>query len=205
MAVTKKLTQLEQLQERFAPSEHGMRTERGQTFVYLSIDAVINRLNKVLGTAWSTTQTTTLVPTELKRKNGINPGWQALCNLSLSATIDGTETVHAGVGAMANEDADMAAKTALAEAIKKAGHQLGIGLYLWDEDERALVEALIEAEEGSENSLRRAAFILAKRELGIAKPSLQEVADFYGVPASDLSEPDTLASLLQAKGLLGDA
>ncbi|MEM2991059.1 MAG: Rad52/Rad22 family DNA repair protein [Halobacteria archaeon] len=50
------------------------------------------------------------------------------------------DKVAVGVGADVDSDPDKAVKTALAEAIKKAGHQFGIALYLWDEKERQAVE-----------------------------------------------------------------
>lgn len=53
-----------------------------------------------------------------------------------------------GVGAdVIGKDIDKACKTAMAEALKKVGHTLGIGLYLWDEDERKqLAKDRIEAD-----------------------------------------------------------
>ena len=43
---------------------------------------------------------------------------------------------HTGVGADVSFDLDKAVKTALAEAIKKACHQYGIALELWEEERR---------------------------------------------------------------------
>ena len=45
-----------------------------------------------------------------------------------------------GIGANTNFDPDTAVKSAQAEALKKACHQFGIALYLWDAAERDYVE-----------------------------------------------------------------
>lgn len=100
---------------------------------YVSIDATIRRLNEVLGDKWSTRLVhVDVVPVTRK----LDVAYLASIAIELSAL----DKVAVGVGADVDSDPDKAVKTALAEAIKKAGHQFGIALYLWDEKERQAVE-----------------------------------------------------------------
>lgn len=61
--------------------------------------------------------------------------------VTVSVTILGVTRDGTGGDYGAAEDVDKLIKTAYAEAIKKAGHEFGVGLYLWDEEERALIES----------------------------------------------------------------
>lgn len=105
---------------------------------------------------------------------------------------------------MTNSDPDMAMKTALAEAIKKAGHQLGIALYLWDETARERAEqrrALAKATD-SEATLKRAVFKLAQERLDRKPESAAEVASVFGVDVQAVTEKEGLLSILRAEGVL---
>ena len=121
----------------------------GQKLDYIAIDATLNRLNDVLGTDWSTRLLELNVyPTDSR--------WSVIIALELSAL----DKVAVGVGAGEDSDPDNAVKTALAEAIKKAGHQFGIGLELWDEawrDEIAASRGAVTVAVDSQvtNTLRR--------------------------------------------------
>ena len=103
----------------------------GQKLDYIAIDATLNRLNDVLGIDWSTE----LLQLEVYPKEA--GSWSVVIAIKLTAL--GKEAV--GVGAGEDNDPDNAVKTALAEAIKKAGHQFGIGLELWDEAWREEIAA----------------------------------------------------------------
>lgn len=61
--------------------------------------------------------------------------------VTVEVTILGITRAGTGGDYGACEDVDKLVKTAYAEAIKKAGHEFGVGLYLWDEEERALIES----------------------------------------------------------------
>lgn len=61
--------------------------------------------------------------------------------VTVEVTIKGVTRAGTGGDYGAADDVDKLVKTAFAEAIKKAGHEFGVGLYLWDEEERALIES----------------------------------------------------------------
>lgn len=187
-------TQLEQLAAEFAPGEHKSRSQGGQQLTYISIDATINRLNAVLGTGWSTDASTSLTP--------LGDTYLAQCELNLHASIDGAAKSAYGVGAMVNKDPDMAAKTALAEAIKKAGHQLGIGLYLWDAEKRDAVQKKSKLANASAATLKQEVFKLAVAKTGKEKPTAKDIASAFGVAPADLAEEETLRGILEGEGLL---
>jgi hypothetical protein len=194
-AATKPPSQLAQLAAQFAPEEHKNRAQGGQTLTYISIDATIKRLNEVLGPGWSTEAAT--------RVDFMASGnYLAVCELTLRATIDGSDKQAYGVGAMTNRDPDMAAKTALAEAIKKAGHQLGIGLYLWDPAARDSVNRKAALAKASTATLKKAVFNLAQTELGIEKPTQAQMAKLFGVKAGDLQDDEILRMILTERGQL---
>ena len=121
---------LGKLSERFPVEDVKQRRQGGVMLDYISIDATIRRFNDVLGTEWSTRL---LDPV---RVDSVGDG-KYLAVVVLELTALGKSAI--GTGADTAADADKAIKTALAEAIKKAGHQYGVGLYLWEESERDLV------------------------------------------------------------------
>lgn len=168
---------------RFDVKEVKQRTQGGRKLDYISIDATINRLNEVLGASWSLTENSvTLLPLEGK--------YLAFVSVSLSAL--GKEAL--GVGADVAPDADKALKTALAEALKKAGHQFGVGLYLWDEGEREVVARDRAAASGDLSALKTKAFEVAL-DKG-AKPNAESVAETLGIAVEDLQDAGKLRSAL---------
>jgi len=188
------LSQLSQLAAEFEPGEHKTRKQAGQELTYISIDATINRLNSVLGSTWSTEAETSLTP--------LGETYLAKCELTLFATIDDERKSAYGVGAMVNKDPDMAAKTALAEAIKKAGHQLGIGLYLWDAEARDRVTKKSKLAGASAAALKQEVFKLAVAKTGKERPSAKDIAAVFGKTATDLADETTLIEILKGEGLL---
>ena len=188
-------SQLARLGAEFRPGEHKSRTQGGQTLTYVSIDATIKRLNEVLGADWSTEARTSLT--------AIDDGkYLAMTELSLKATIDGTTKLAYGVGAMKNNDPDMAAKTALAEAIKKAGHSLGVALYLWDAETRKAVEKKAKLANGSVAALKQEVYSRAKEILGTPSPTLKQVGEVFSVDPADLTDAATLRAILEEQGQL---
>lgn len=187
-------SQLDALAAEFKPGEHKTRRQAGQELTYISIDATINRLNAVLGTGWSTEANTSLTL--------VGDTYLAQCELTLFAYIDGNSKHAYGVGAMVNKDPDMASKTALAEAIKKAGHQFGIGLYLWDAEARERVTKKSKLAGASVATLRQAVYKLAVERLGKEKPTAKDIATLFGAKPTDLAEEETLTGILEREGLL---
>lgn len=125
---------LAKLSERFPVEDVKQRRQGGVTLDYISIDATIRRLNDVLGLTWSfEIDSTQLLPLE--------KGYLALVQgkIIIQPDEENPPKVASGVGSDVASDPDKAIKTALAEALKKAGHQLGIGLYLWEESEREVI------------------------------------------------------------------
>jgi hypothetical protein len=134
---------LAKLTERFAVEDH-KKNPRGYT--YIAIEKVIGRWNEVLGPKWNLDIESLkfeLTPGVTFGNRNPKPGAVALVCVSIRAEIDGETVIRGGVGADfgAADDADKLVKTALAEAIKKASNEFGIGLYLWDEEERALIDS----------------------------------------------------------------
>lgn len=195
MATAKGPSQLERLAAEFPAGAHKTRSQGGTKLTYLSIDSVINRLNDVLGADWSTDAETSIEVTE--------KGYLATCQLRLRAVVDGTSKQAYGIGCdLDQRDADKAAKTALAEAIKKASHQLGVGLYLWDPEARASVERKQRLEGASTAALKQEVFKLAKGRLPQDNPTAKDIAALFGVPAGSLSDDATLRGILEKEGLL---
>ena len=123
------------LSERFPVEDVKQRRQGGATLDYISIDATIRRLNDVLDLGWSfEIDTTQLLPLEGGKYLALVQG-----KIIIPPTDDTPAKVCSGVGSDIAGDPDKAIKTALAEALKKAGHQLGIGLYLWEESEREVI------------------------------------------------------------------
>lgn len=120
---------LAKLSERFPVEDVKQRRQGGMTLDYISIDATIRRLNDVLGAAWSFDG----YPDRVE----ILPDGKYM--VVYSGTLRALDKSASGIGADVASDLDKALKTALAEALKKAGHQFGIGLYLWDEAEREVI------------------------------------------------------------------
>lgn len=189
------LTQLEKLQAPLPAAAHKNRTQGGQQLTYLSIDATLNRINEVLGVKWSVLpQTkTTILPTGSGK-------FGAMCEVYIEATIDGEQKLMYGVGAQTNNDPDMAAKTALAEGIKKAFHQVGLGLYLWDEDQRDLVNQAKAAAE-SPSARKKVLKSLASDKLGITNPSKDQIAATFDLTPDDLDDDDIVIETLRTAGV----
>jgi hypothetical protein len=195
-AKTTAKTQLEQLQAEFEPGEHRSRSQGGQELTYVDISATLNRLNAALGTGWSIERASTKV--ELLESGS----FFAFTELYLDADIDGTRKTAYGVGAMTNKDPDMAAKTALAEAIKKAGHQLGVALYLWDGDKRNRVNKAMKLANANDTVLKQEVFKLGRERTGKDKPTAADIAKAFGVKPGDLTDRETLEKILRDEGLL---
>lgn len=128
------LQQFKDLNRNFEPGEvkqRKLRRNSDQTVDYIDIATTLARVNEVLGHEWSVfEQFTNVYPPTDGQDN-----WNVLIGVSVTAL----DKNAFGVGAGMDRELDNAAKTALAEAIKKAFHQFGVAMELWDEEFRALV------------------------------------------------------------------
>lgn len=127
----------EALRARFNVEDH-RRNPKG--YMYIAIEKVIGRFIEVdpafeirvvrehfaqlPGLTWSRSQ---------------KPAAYAI--VTVEVTIHGVTRAGTGGDYGAADDVDKLIKTAYAEAIKKAGNEFGVGLYLWDEEERALIDS----------------------------------------------------------------
>lgn len=196
MPATPKRPQLEALMAQFEPGQHKTRSQGGQQLTYVSIDATINRVNEVLGSAWS------VLPASSTQVMPLESGYLAKTELFIEAEIDGRRKVLYGVGAMTNRDPDMAMKTALAEALKKAFHQAGVALYLWDPAARDEITKKSELANAPISKLKKKVKEIAIERLGKDNPTGKEVAAAFGLEAADLAEEAVIRGILQDEGLL---
>lgn len=203
------------LSDRFHPSLV-KKNPKGQD--YVSIDGYINRLNDVLGSRWgwyinSIEWRHDIMP---QTRNGQNQ-FLAIVHGTLTISTDdiaisaideehsSLATMYStasrdGVGAGVNFDPDTAVKTAQAEALKKACHQFGVALYLWDEEERDFIEKQRGAD--NEAGLKRLVVEYTIRELGLGvndKPTKEQIAEV--LKTEDLS-PENMRSVLTERGVL---
>ena len=113
--------------------------------------------------------------------------------VAVTVSIEAFGSSRTGVGAdvVALKDLDKAAKTAQAEAFKKAGHQYGVGLYLWDERERDLVDLV------QKGAFKKAVALLA----GIVGLPVEKeaIAEHFG---ADPSTDEGATEILTVAGLL---
>lgn len=195
MAAAKQPSVLERLREPFPASQVKLNQDKKH---YVAIDGYINRLLDVLGLDYEfmvTGSSVELLPETMKTSSGKR---QYLAQVSGALVIDGHS--RAGVGADVSHDPDKALKTAQAEALKKAAHQFGIALELWDEEHRKAIDR--------QKSLKTPAarkqelFRLAKEALGKDKPTAKEIAEHFGVKAGDLADDGTITRILTEQGAL---
>lgn len=144
----------EALTEKFHPSLV-KKNQSGQD--YVAINDYINRLNDVLGHGWSWSVNNWKIMDALPTKSG-KPQYTAVAQGTLGIFLTDVGVISLGedeesflttqkaivhrdgIGANTNFDPDTAVKSAQAEALKKACHQFGIALYLWEAAERDFVE-----------------------------------------------------------------
>lgn len=180
------------LAARFPAADVYTREERGKRFHYISAERTIDRFNEVfpLTYDWRIDQIEWR-EWPVKTSSGKHQ-WAAHCKGHITLDVYDEEgslaqTERGGVGAAVNADLDMALKSAQAEAFKKAGHQFGVGLYLWHQDERDLVDAI------HSGDYAKAASRLCRIDYDGDKLAM--------LTALEVAEPDPEA-LLQAAGLI---
>lgn len=200
-------TILERLSAPFPAKEVKQREgSKGMLLDFISIDSTIRRLLEVtpgyetsdLDVKITGPIPTTKVNRRTKEEFEVDL-WAATVSLTMHVPLEDGIKRHVGVGSDVDEDLDKVTKTALAEALKKAGHQVGVGLYLWLEEERDLVARQRELQGGDPAALKREIVRLAVAggvELGTdAEENAQKLADFFQVPVESMQDMATLKGL----------
>jgi hypothetical protein len=195
------------LTERFHPSLV-KKNQSGQD--YVAIDGYINRLNEVLGHAWAwQINNWKLYPDAAPATKNGKPQYLAVVQGSLSIflsdigvisvgdeddedaflTTQKAVVVRDGIGSNINFDPDTAVKSAQAEALKKACHQYGIALYLWQEAERDFI-ALQKSAANNDVALKQLAVAYTQRVLELdpgTMPETDQIMDALGIKDLDVA------------------
>lgn len=181
---------LARLNRRFRAADVEIRERK---FHYVSIDSTINRFNEVLGFNWSL-QIQSLSPvaaTGAETTTG-KPIFRVTAYGFIQVNIGGKIITRAGAGSSESFDTDMAVKTVQAEVMKKAGHQFGVGLYLWDERERNLVDLV------HRGDIRGAVKLLCQIE-NVSDP--EDIGSRFDVLGCDLKDENVQRAILANGGL----
>lgn len=201
MAATKQTPpwpQMDALAAHFPGSDVRQRSGGRGKLTYISIDATIRRANEVLGPNWSVVPPTTTVVSPPPREG---EAWFAKSEVYIDATIDGVQRKLYGVGCHTGGNPDDVAKTALAEGIKKAFHQVGVALYLWDEAGRKQAEAAMQT--GTAAGRKKALKAIASERLGVDNPTLEQVAAAFEIEDADTLKTDAgITAALKDAGVL---
>jgi hypothetical protein len=205
-----------ELTEKFHPTLV-KKNQSGQD--YVAIDGYINRLNDVLGHAWAwqinNWQINEATPTKTGKMQymAVVQGTLTIILSDIGVVSVGEDDEDAflttqkamisrdGIGANINFDPDTAVKSAQAEALKKACHQYGIALYLWDSAERDYVELQRQASQ-NDVALKQLVVAYTQRVLEL-DPGVMPTADQM-LDVLDMSEWDPVVARtnLKEKGVL---
>ena len=206
----------EALTEKFHPS---LVKKNQANQDYVAIDGYINRLNEVLGHAWAWQINSFEVKDAPPTKSG-KPQYIAVVQGTLTIILsdigivsvgeDGDDAYlttqkamisRDGIGAGQNFDIDTAVKTAQAEALKKACHQYGIALYLWDVAERDFVELQRQAAT-NDTALKKLVVAHTQRALELDPGTLPEKEQMQQVLGIEEFDVDTIRTALTTQGVL---
>lgn len=186
------VAKLTKLREPF-PAEMVKQNQDGMD--YVAIDGYINRWLEVMGPDYSFEIVgpveLILLPEDMKTRSGKR---QYLARVTAAISVG--ETRRCGVGADVSHDPDKAVKTAQAEAFKKASHQFGVALELWDEDHRTQLATDRALAAGDEQTLKAEVTRRAKEGLGKTRVTADEIADYFNVTVADLGDLATLKRIL---------
>lgn len=203
------------LTEKFHPSLV-KKNQAGQD--YVAIDDYINRLNDVLGHAWTWAINNWKIMDAAPTKSG-KPQYTAIVQGTLGVYLNDVGVItlgedddsflttqkaivyRDGIGANTNFDPDTAVKSAQAEALKKACHQFGIALYLWKEAERDLV-ALQKRAANDDIALKQLVVMYTQQILELdpgVMPEQDQIMDVLGTKDLDVS---TIRESLTKKGIV---
>jgi hypothetical protein len=200
-----------ELTEKFHPSLV-KKNQSGQD--YVSIDGYINRLNTVLGHKWAWGVNSWKLKTDVPTTSSGKPQYLAIVQGTLTVVLDDIGVISIGedddsflttqrgiisrdgIGAGINFDPDTAVKTAQAEALKKACHQFGIALYLWDEEERDFVALQRKAMKSDAGLKELVVTVLERNGQDATKENMLSFFDIKDVT------PANLRGALEGMGLL---
>lgn len=205
-----------ELTEKFHPTLV-KKNQSGQD--YVAIDGYINRLNEVLGHAWAWQINSWEIKDAAPTKSG-KPQYMAVVQGTLTIILSDIGVVSVGdddddaflttqkamisrdgIGANINFDPDTAVKSAQAEALKKACHQYGIALYLWDAAERDFVELQRQAAT-NDVALKQLVVAYTQRNLELdpgTMPEKEQMMEVLGIEDLDV---DAIRESLTKKGAL---
>ena len=208
-----------ELTEKFHPSLV-RKNQSGQD--YVSIDGYINRLNEVLGHAWAwQINKSEFYPDAAPTTKNGKPQYVAIVQGTLTIILSDIGVISVGdeddgepylttqkamisrdgIGAGVNFDPDTAVKTAQAEALKKACHQYGIALYLWDSAERDFVELQRKAT-SSDAALKQLVVAYTQRTLELDPGIMPEADQMLDVLEMSDWDPVVARTSLKEKGVL---
>lgn len=207
----------ETLTEKFHPS---LVKKNQSNQDYVAIDGYINRLNEVLGHAWAWQINSWKIKDAPPTKSG-KPQYMAVVQGTLTIILSdiGVITVGGddddepylttqkamisrdGIGANVNFDPDTAVKSAQAEALKKACHQYGIALYLWDAAERDYVELQRQAAK-NDVALKQLVVAYTQRALELDPGTMPEKEQMMEVLSIEDLDIDSIRESLTKKGVL---
>jgi hypothetical protein len=204
------------LTEKFHPSLV-KKNQSGQD--YVAINDYINRLNETLGALWSWSVNSWKILDAPPTKSG-KPQYTAVVQGTLMIILNDIGVISVGeddedaflttqrasvardgIGANTNFDPDTAVKSAQAEALKKACHQFGIALYLWDVAERDFVELQRRAKT-DDGALKHLVVAYTQRVLELdpgTNPDPTAILDVLGLDEWDTSNARTI---LTKKGVI---
>jgi hypothetical protein len=204
------------LTEKFHPSLV-KKNQSGQD--YVAINDYINRLNETLGALWSWSVNSWKILDAPPTKTG-KPQYTAVVQGTLMIILNDIGVISVGeddedaflttqrasvardgIGANTNFDPDTAVKSAQAEALKKACHQFGIALYLWDVAERDFVELQRRAKT-DDGALKHLVVAYTQRVLELdpgTNPDPAAILDVLGLDEWDTSNARTI---LTKKGVI---
>lgn len=204
------------LTEKFHPS---MVKKNQSNQDYVAINQYINRLNDVLGALWSWSINDWKIMDAPPTKSG-KPQYTAIVQGTLMIVLNDIGVVSVGegdddaflttqratvardgIGANTNFDPDTAVKSAQAEALKKACHQFGIALYLWESDERDYVE--LQRQAVTNDGALQKLVVLYTQQLLELDPGVMPSADQM-LEVLDMSEwnTSTARTTLTKKGII---
>jgi len=208
-----------ELTEKFHPSLV-RKNQSGQD--YVAIDGYINRLNEILGHAWAweINESSFYPDAAPATKNG-KPQYIAIVRGTLTIILSDIGVISVGdedegepylttqkamisrdgIGAGVNFDPDTAVKTAQAEALKKACHQYGIALYLWDAAERDFVELQRQAA-SNDAALKNLVVVYTQRLLELDPGVIPEKEQMLSALGVDELSVDKIRAAFNLKGVI---
>jgi hypothetical protein len=205
-----------ELTEKFHPS---LVKKNQSNQDYVSIDGYINRLNEVLKHNWAWQINTWKITKATPTKSG-KPQYMAVVQGTLTIILSDIGVVSIGesdddaflttqkamisrdgIGANINFDPDTAVKSAQAEALKKACHQYGIALYLWDAAERDFVELQRQANK-NDLALKQLVIAYTQRSLELDPGTMPEQDQIMEVLDIEDLKVESIREALTKRGVL---